>query len=112
MTYDNWHEDPEARKWLKHVVDDLVPMIEDSSVTVSIVPRAETDAKFAVELGVSIMLDKPIILLAEPGVKIPAKLLAVADEIVEWRPESQDPLAAKALNAAISRIVGEDEYHG
>ena len=67
------------------VMEGLVPKMANSAVAVSIVPDKENhvDAKFCVELGVMIMLDKPIIALVQPGVKIPEKLKLVADEIVE-----------------------------
>jgi hypothetical protein len=45
--------------------------------------------KFAVELGVSIMLNKPIIAMIEEGVPIPDKLAAVCDHVLvmpkDWR---------------------------
>lgn len=70
----------------KVVMEGLVPKMANSAVAVSIVPSNEenyVDAKFCVELGVMIMLDKPIIALVQPGAKVPDKLRQVADEILE-----------------------------
>jgi hypothetical protein len=36
-----------------------------------------------VELGLSILLDKPIIAVVKPGTRVPNKLVLVADRIVE-----------------------------
>jgi hypothetical protein len=58
-------------------------MMEDSEVMVSISPpEGKTDIKFAVELGLMIMLDKPIMVVAGPDRPIPPKLALVADKIV------------------------------
>ncbi|HEY0249688.1 MAG TPA: hypothetical protein VGC45_15665 [Gryllotalpicola sp.] len=79
----DWMQDPEAQVWAKHVIDGLAPMIADSVVTVSIAPSTPDDVKFAVELGLSIMLDKPIILAVPAGRQVPDHLMRVADEILE-----------------------------
>lgn len=69
----------------KVVMEGLVPKVEDSSFCVSICPTTEEsriDAKFCVELGVMIMLDKPIIAVIAPNAPLPRKLELVADKIV------------------------------
>lgn len=75
--------DPEFIEFAERVQRELVPMIKDSAVTISLVPKGPADIKYAVELGLSIMLDKPIIVAVQPGTQIPAKLAKIADEIVE-----------------------------
>lgn len=79
----DWFDNPDMKVWAKRVRAELVPMIQSSTATVSIVPTGDTDVKFAVELGLSIMLGKPIILLVMSGVQVPDKLVGIADEIVE-----------------------------
>jgi hypothetical protein len=106
-----WMEDPEAREWARRVLDDLVPMIRGSAATVSILPGpgSEADVKFAVELGLSIMLGKPIILAVPAGRRVPAKLVQVADEIVELPSEAEEFAAAQErLQAAIARVLPGD----
>ena len=74
------------REFQNVVMEGLVPKVADSAVCVAIVPDDEknwVDAKFCVELGVMIMLDKPIIALIHPGTRVPEKLKLVADEIIE-----------------------------
>lgn len=75
-------EDPELRAWEKSVRRDLIPKLESSGAVVSLVPSGETDVKFAVELGLSIMMDKPILAVAQPDTEIPPKLNRVADLVI------------------------------
>lgn len=79
----SYTDDPEYRAWVEDVRTGLIPKLEESAITVSLIPEGETDIKFAVELGLSIMLDKPIIAVVGPGVRVPERLLRVADEVVE-----------------------------
>lgn len=75
--------DPDFIEWRKAVETELIPKLESSSAVVSLVPEGETDIKFAVELGLSIMMDKPIVAVIQPGSQVPAKLVKVADHIIE-----------------------------
>jgi hypothetical protein len=99
---DPW-EDPGTKKWASRVLRELVPMIQHSAFTVSIVPEVVGDVKFAVELGFSIMLGKPIILAVRPGTTVPEKLVKVADEIVEMD-SPDDPESMVRLYDAIDRV--------
>lgn len=71
-------------EFIRAVHEGLVPKIEGSHVTVCIVPTdpSKVDVKFAVELGVMIMLDKPILAVVRPGTVVPDKLKLVAEVIV------------------------------
>jgi hypothetical protein len=68
----------------KVVTEGLVPKLAKSNYAVAVCPTAEDriDAKFCVELGAMIMLDKPIIAVVDPDVSVPRKLEQVADKIV------------------------------
>ena len=55
----------------------------DSALVISLVPsEGDFDIKFAVETGMAIMLDKPILAIASPGATVPAKLARVADRVI------------------------------
>jgi hypothetical protein len=95
--------DPGFIEWAEHQRIHVMPMIQESGVTISLVPKGPADMKFAVELGLSIMLDKPIIAVIEPGQEIPGKLIAVADHIVEWEPGQGQEALTKALGAVMGR---------
>lgn len=107
MPTDPW-DDPQARRWSRDVLTNMVPKLRESAISLSLVPTdpSEGDVKFAVEFGFSIMLDKPIILMVRPGTVVPAKMLAVADEIVEYDPDDQAGTQQR-LEAALTDIVVE-----
>jgi hypothetical protein len=74
----------EFDRWVQHTRETTLKGMIDSAIVLSVVPNpgSEADIKYAVELGLSIMLEKPIVLIVMPGRKPPAKLLAVADEVI------------------------------
>ena len=75
---------PEWEQFVGHVKDKLLPMLDESAITVSLCPpEGHVDVKFAVELGFMIMLNKPILAVVPPGTPVPPKLALVADHIVE-----------------------------
>lgn len=81
---DAFYNDPEWKQFARDVNARLLPIIQDSSMTVSLVPEdGSADIKFAVELGLSIMFDKPIVAVVAPGTKVPDHLVRVADRIIE-----------------------------
>jgi hypothetical protein len=99
-------DDPfESAGWLEyaqHARDTLEPMVRDSAVTMSLY-TGKIDPKMAMETGYMIMLDKPIIAVITPGTPVPAKLVTVADEIVEG--EVTDPDFEGRLHAAMDRVT-------
>jgi len=103
----DWEISPEWRAYVTHVRTTLVPMIEDSAMSISIVPKdpESVDVKFAVELGLCIMLDKPIILAVREGTVLSEHLRRVADEIVVGNPD--DPGVQAAFMEAINRVAPE-----
>jgi hypothetical protein len=74
----------EEREFQRVVNEGLVPKLKESATCVTILPPEgyELDAKFCVELGAMIMLDKPIIAVVTPGESVPPKLALVADHVV------------------------------
>lgn len=92
------------REFMDKVERDLVPKMRESVVALMLVPEGETDAKFAVELGVAMMLDKPIILLVKEGHQVPEKLQLVADDVVYYAEMGAD--TAEAIKASVLRVAG------
>jgi hypothetical protein len=80
-------------------------MIRDSMITVSLVPdeARNSDLKFAVELGLSIMFDKPILCVIKPGMQVPEHLVRVADLIVEC--DLNNPRDRERLGEAIAKFA-------
>lgn len=105
---DVW-QDPTAVAWVRHVIDDMVPKMSSSSAVVSIAPSdGEGDVKFWTELGASIMLGKPLVVVAFGDDPVPDKLRLVADEVVRLQ-AGADPAGAKELQEALNRVAGDDE---
>lgn len=77
-------DDPEWKEFEAHVRKDALPKIESAHIFVSLAPSSadRVDIKYAVELGMAIMMDKPILVIAPPGFIVPEKLQKVADRIV------------------------------
>lgn len=84
MTDDDIYERHVAdRRFQQVVTEGLIPKLDSSMYCVSLCPDADQiDAKFCVELGAMIMMDKPIIAVVTPGQKLSKKLEMVADKIV------------------------------
>lgn len=97
------YDDPDFRAWELAVMTNMLPKLASSSATVSLVPGGRTDAKFAVELGFSIMLDKPILAVVLPGAEIPDKLRLVADLVVEADMGTEE--GGKAVQQAITAFL-------
>jgi hypothetical protein len=98
---DPW-EDPRAQEWRERANRELLPKIKGSAFVVSVNPGEDPDAKIAVETGMAILLDKPIILFSPPGRYIPQKLRQVADAIITGDPSS--PETQRKFTEAIERL--------
>jgi hypothetical protein len=79
-------DDPAFRRYAKHFFAEVAPKISGSGHMMVIAPlRADTDVKIATELGYSILLDKPLVVIVPAGRRehIAPKLLRIADHVVE-----------------------------
>lgn len=104
MTTENPWDTEEFKAYATHVRTTLVPMIEGGAIGASIVPvnPEDVDVKFAVELGLMIMMDKPIILIVQPGTKLSGHLVRAADEIVELGPNMGEAIHAFAAKQGLT----------
>lgn len=104
-------EDPDYQSWEKHIRESVVPVLRESAVTITLIPRGQTDVKFAVELGLSIMMDIPVIALVQPGMSIPGGLAAVAAEIVEVDIAKDPEGAQRSISEAFARVMHTADRH-
>ena len=77
-------DETEQEKWDSFVVyqrEVVLRAMTESALMISIVPK-EVDIKFAVELGMAIMLNKPILALAQSSDDVPPMLRRVASRVV------------------------------
>jgi len=78
---------------------EVMPKLMSSAAFLAIYDGGDGEdarVQFATELGLMLLYDKPIILTYPPGQRPPAKLCAVADELIELDIESlagQDAIA-------------------
>ena len=86
----SWDEElsPKDRRdwehWVTSVREGTVKQMADSAFVASLVPGEDgPDIKFAVELGLAIMLGKPIVAIAIAGRPVPGKLREIADAVIE-----------------------------
>lgn len=96
-----------VERWARHVMDDMVPKVDSSTVCISLIPKTgETpgDVKYWVELGYMICADKPIMLVAMGDSVIPDHLQRVADEIVRL-PDGVNPDSSQQLADAIQAFA-------
>ncbi len=102
------HEgDPAWHRYVKHIREEVYPKAQESAIHISITPTAEkVDVKFAVELGMGIMLDKPIISLIRPGTPVSEKLARVVDRFVDMDPNDMKD-TSRRLAAAIKEVAVE-----
>ena len=97
----------EREQWdaiVDHTRAELIPKLAGSALVMSMVPKGPTDVKFALELGMSVMLDKPIVALIAPGGGCPPKLCQVADLVIEADPDTSE--GQQAIAAALKTFMG------
>ena len=112
MTDDDPFASEEWLEYAEHVKEELIPKLEGSAVAMMVVSENKVDVQFAVQLGFSIMMDKPLIAVVTPGSKVPDKLAKVADRIVEARmddPRAMSEAIAAAFREVVPGLLGKDE---
>lgn len=89
---------------VRHARNETAQMISGSAMVVSMVTEP-LDVKFALELGLAIVLDKPILAVVVKGATVPEKLRRVADEIVELADDPDTEEGVAQMRGAVGRIM-------
>lgn len=97
--------DSQFLAWAEDVRAHVLPKVSESALTLSVVPKGATDINFAVELGMSIMMDKPIIAIVQPGAEVPERLARVADAVVEADLDNNGPAEIQKVQQAITQAL-------
>lgn len=79
------------KRWIQSVTADSGKKIEESDAFLSLYTDNYVQApQCALELGIAIMLDKPIVILAPKGQKIPEVLIRLAQAVEFFDPEDDE----------------------
>lgn len=79
-------DDPELKEWLDAHAKDSGDKIENSAMMCSVMtPNALKDPLCALQIGYAILLDKPIVLIADETMEIPKHLIKIATAIEKIR---------------------------
>lgn len=90
-------------QFVKQTREDAMQKIDASAFVMSLVPKEEPDVKFCVELGLSVMYDKPLVIVVAPETRIPERLQRLADEVIVCdidTAEGRDIVATKLQSLA------------
>jgi hypothetical protein len=95
--------DPRFVSWAQRMRLHLVPKLAASSATVFLAPPSgDADIEQAVQLGLSIMMGKPLILVVVDEREVPDKLRAIADAVIVG--DLSENSTREAMAAAIERF--------
>lgn len=111
MSGDVWN-DPEIKAFLARADDELVPMLRESSMTAALYdgPRDDPDVQHALEIGLSIMMGIPIVIICLNGEEPTGKLAQVADHIIKLEPgEFGTPAANERLMRRLQDLAAKEE---
>jgi hypothetical protein len=96
--------DPEMKAFLKRGEAEMFPKVQESAVCMMLYTD-KIDAKIALELGAIILLDKPLVLIAEKNTPIPARLLRIADAVIDLTDWKANPAKAqRTITDALEKI--------
>lgn len=100
--------DPVVEAWLKHAAKESGDRIKSSNVFLSLVtPNYEADPLAALQLGIAVLLDKPIILVVEKGTQISDNLRRLAKDAEYFDPKNKGSLE-EAVKSLLTREVDHD----
>ena len=91
--------------FLKRAEAEMFPKMQDSAMSV-VIFRAKPDPKLAIEVGAAILMDKPLILVVQPGEVVPPVLARISSAIVEGKLD--DPDTQRRFHEAINHVIDND----
>lgn len=102
-------EDDDLNAWLTLAREDLLPKMKDTAICVGLYPTQpgdEPDLKMALEIGLMVLMDKPILVIARPGQTISDHLRTIADRVIEA--SDPDEMQQQILEYLRMRFDGPD----
>jgi len=97
-------EDGKINLWMEQVAKSSGKRIEESHIYMSLVTDGyKEDPKCALELGIALLLDKPIALMVCKGTQVPENLKKVAKAIEYFDPDDRDDVR-RASQELVSKM--------
>lgn len=86
-----WADTQEFEEFARDALENMVPAMAKSSYVIATAPPtgSKADIKQAVEIGMAILMDKPLIVIAPDGRVIGERLLRIADAVVKGDLETE-----------------------
>ena len=97
-------EHPDVKAMLRHFRDKVLPNIKGSAITAAIVSKHDPDPKMCLEMGASLLLDKPIIVICIDKAQVSQHLRKIATAIVEVS-DLKTEADSKKIQDAINHVL-------
>jgi nucleoside 2-deoxyribosyltransferase len=106
VSYQEGWDSAEMAEWKRAQLVGMIPQLKASGIAISIAPpdRNDIDLQYCVELGATIALGKPLLVIAREDYDVSEKLLGVADEVVYLKGDPTNPENRDELVDAIRRM--------
>lgn len=82
LEFSDAFDSPDSENFIRHIFDEVFPGMKNSTVFVHLYSD-KPDGKITLELGMSLMLDKSMVVIADHNDQIPRKLSVVSDKIIK-----------------------------
>lgn len=78
-----WADSEEFKTFAEDWFNRVLPHMKETALVMTVAPEdGVADVKIAVEIGFSILLDKPLIVVAPEGRHVAERLLRIADHVI------------------------------
>lgn len=96
------------------VVENLVPTIKDSSIVMTIWTDGSQhgDVKQALEIGFSILMDKPIIVIQFDDTPVSERLARAADVVISVDRDAPPQESHDLIQKALEKVLGTGDDDG
>jgi len=100
-------DDDDTNTYLEHFRREVIPEIRRATINLTVY-SGKVDPKLCLELGASILLDKPLLVVAVKGSHLPPKLRLLADRVVEVE-DVDAPGASEEIKRAVWGLLGGEK---
>ena len=95
----------EWTRFERHVRESLIPKMAESETVLVISPEfGDFDVEFALQIGASVLLEKPLLVVVPEGRTIPPKLERLADRIITVDLLADSEMAQKQIQRELKQF--------